>query len=928
MNVSNIKQIYFCTFTPEEVKNQLLQKYNLQPYNNVNEPAIFLGCNYEDDRIIIRKHNSTGHIIWFEEQLNGKSNTKNVRNRNFLNEINNKSNLKHYNVDYNPHPVLENLLYFFNIQNISNMYNIKQVYFCSFTTEEVKKQVLQKYNLQPYNNINQSAIFLGCNYEEDRNVIRKHNSEGYIFFYDEQLNGNKKTKNIRNNNFINEIKNRSNLSGYLIKDYMDTNAQFLFKGIKKPIEENRPLFLLNKKLEKESIDLLDITKVLLQNKIFKKKNLIDNKLFNIVKELDLYLVDNINITSNKTIYNPSQIELFYNIPKILFTYWDMSNLSFLHFLTLYTIKKQNPDFKIVLYYPKKRVSANTWKSYENKDKYKNTNYIKYLKQIDIITIEIDFENDLPDIPYYLSEVIKSDFFRLYICKEVGGIWFDMDTFWVGSLKEKLIFNEKNYYTDLGILNKAYNNLSDNIINNENGKVFNNSYFVMCSKNQDNQNKNAPHFAQYILLHNKNSKLVNLLYNSCINNLDCDKYESIGTPMFSKILSKYMLEDKEFNYNKSILNINIFSPFKSFEMDLLFEKKVIKNIDKSVCLHWFNGSPYSKKFINEFTHLNFDKIPDITFKDILNKNLSDHDKNFLKNLEINTYKKEYTKKISIVIAYYNRKDQFIKTLQTIKKSKIKNLEIIVVDDASYPEQCVNSFIDNVKDNLNIKVITIDDNKKKWINPCIPYNLGFKEATGDIIVIQNPEVMHVGDCLDFIIKNLELGDWLSFNCYGTPSLEYNENIIKLNDDQIYEVINKNNFRIGGNSVMRDDVGGWVNHFNNHFVAYHYLAAIHKEDLLKKMNGGFNEIFKDGIGCDDDDFIKRLIYNKFNFKISRFEQNIPFCIHLYHEKPKQLKENDYKINKNIFITECKKMNLTPENNIEVAPKNEIPMFFRQLV
>ena len=281
-----------------------------------------------------------------------------------------------------------------------------------------------------------------------------------------------------------------------------------------------------------------------------------------------------------------------------------------------------------------------------------------------------------------------------------------------------------------------------------------------------------------------------------------------------------------------------------------------------------------------------------------------------------------------MAYFNRKEQLIVTLNTIMRSSYKNIEIIIVDDNSKENQKVELFIDIYKKNLDIKVITIKDNEKTWVNPCIAYNIGIKSACGDIIVLQNPEVMHIGDCLSFINENLNEKDWLSFNCYGSPDFEFNKNIIKYNKHEIFNKIYSLLFNIGGNSVERDNVGGWLNHFEKHFVAYHYLAAVHKSDIDHYLDGGFNENFKDGIGADDDELIKRLIYNKFNLKISKFESGKPFCIRLYHNKPESLIKLDWRENKKIFIESCKNMNMTPENNIALAPKDEIPLSRRVII
>ena len=501
----------------------------------------------------------------------------------------------------------------------------------------------------------------------------------------------------------------------------------------------------------------------------------------------------------------------------------------------------------------------------------------------------------------------------------------MDTFWINSITNKFYCNSTDYYPDLHLLDNHYNKKKSVISNfNKKDNIYNYSYLVMCSNRQDNLKENYPHFCQYILAHNKNSKIVNLLFNSCLEYLNCDIYESIGTPMFSKILSAYMLSDNEFNYNKTILNINTFAPFKWFQMEQLFEETIEINLEKSACLHWFNGSPFSKKFINNVSHYNIDSINECSFKNIYNKYLTNDDKLFLKYLDT----KINNKKISIVMAYFNRKDQLEMTLESIKKSKYLNKEIIIVDDNSRPNQRVELFIDNYRNHLDIKVITIKENEKNWVNPCIAYNKGIKIASGDIIVLQNPEVMHVGDCLSFINDNLNEKDWISFNCYGSPNFQFNEKLKNKTSNEIFNNIYNIQFNIGGNSVKRDDIGGWLNHYEKHIVAYHYLAAIHKSDIDSYLDGGFNNKFKDSIGSDDDELIKRLIYYKFNFKTTKFENGKPFCVHLYHDKPEQLKTLDYRDNKKFFIESCINMNMFPENDIVLAPKNEIPMARRILI
>lgn len=240
----------------------------------------------------------------------------------------------------------------------------------------------------------------------------------------------------------------------------------------------------------------------------------------------------------------------------------------------------------------------------------------------------------------------------------------------------------------------------------------------------------------------------------------------------------------------------------------------------------------------------------------------------------------------------------------------------------------SFIDDFAQHLDIRVIRVDADQKTWINPCVPYNIGLQKASGDIIIIQNPEVMHVGDCIGFAVENLKENDWLSLNCYGAPDFAYNETLKQKTDLEKFDIITVSDSRIGGNSVGQDDVGGWLNHYENHFVAYHYFAAIHKRDLIEKMDSGFNEVLQNGVGCDDDEFIKRLIWKNFNFTIPTFEKTKPFVIHLFHEKLPHIIKSSNKSNIELFNKECVRMEFEPQNDIQLAPVEQTPMGHRTLL
>ena len=132
-------------------------------------------------------------------------------------------------------------------------------------------------------------------------------------------------------------------------------------------------------------------------------------------------------------------------------------------------------------------------------------------------------------------------------------------------------------------------------------------------------------------------------------------------------------------------------------------------------------------------------------------------------------------ISIVTAYYNRKDLFRRTLKSITKSKFKDIEFIAVDDGSDPEHRIEEFIDEFS---FLRVIRVNPEDKWYVNCCIPFNMAIREAKGDIIVLQNPECLHVHDVLAYINANVNDSNYISVSAYGLDS-ETNHLLDQQND-----------------------------------------------------------------------------------------------------------------------------------------------------
>lgn len=201
------------------------------------------------------------------------------------------------------------------------------------------------------------------------------------------------------------------------------------------------------------------------------------------------------------------------------------------------------------------------------------------------------------------------------------------------------------------------------------------------------------------------------------------------------------------------------------------------------------------------------------------------------------------KISIVTAYYNRYYQFTKTLESISKSLYKNYEVIAVDDCSTESERLESL---KKQYPFLKVYRLEYKNKWYVNPCIPFNIGITKATGNIVILQNPECLHIHDILSYVANNISDDNYLTMSAYA------------LNIENSRKLYNSSGVRSFFQSLPQkryggEKKGGWLNHSVYRPSYFHFCSAITKEnlDILK----GFDEKYAMGIGYDDNDFVMRI-------------------------------------------------------------------------
>jgi len=218
-------------------------------------------------------------------------------------------------------------------------------------------------------------------------------------------------------------------------------------------------------------------------------------------------------------------------------------------------------------------------------------------------------------------------------------------------------------------------------------------------------------------------------------------------------------------------------------------------------------------------------------------------------------------ISIVMPYINRKVQLIRTLKSIQNSAVRDFEIIIVDDASNKAE----RIEDLQDEFTLKILRVNKMDKWYTSPAMALNRGIANAHGDIIVLQNPECLHVHDVLSEIVKNVNETNYVSISTYSINQ----EQTEKLDSVNIHEF-----FKLMSQQIVVDFVG-WYNHSVYRPVHYNFCAALTMGNMEKL--GGFDERYAMGIAYEDNEFIDRI--NKMGLKKIILD-NVS-VIHQWHEK-----------------------------------------------
>ena len=286
------------------------------------------------------------------------------------------------------------------------------------------------------------------------------------------------------------------------------------------------------------------------------------------------------------------------IPKIAHFYWGNEKLPYLRYLTIYSFHKYNPDWEIRIYVPNKKYAGRYMDCIKQSFRFSGQDYYPNLRKLPVKIIEIDFDfigidklatDELAKRYLSRQEVYRSDFLRWHLLSTEGGLWSDMDIIYFKSMTKLEINKESNKETNTVIsLHPKYKHSVGFMLSG-----INNPYF-----------KSIFQFAK--------------------NNFNPKAYQSIGVDLLNVKFPNVEAIERQF---PSLKGTTKDMPIKSiYAYDGTCIASIYKSSnmsrynDNSIGLHWYAGYTLAEKYINEVTHLNYDKYRNVlaqTIKKVYN-----------------------------------------------------------------------------------------------------------------------------------------------------------------------------------------------------------------------------------------------------------------------------------------------------------------------
>jgi len=264
------------------------------------------------------------------------------------------------------------------------------------------------------------------------------------------------------------------------------------------------------------------------------------------------------------------------IPKRMYFYWGGSNLSWMRYMTLYSFRKMNPDWEIVLCLSKINEKWSLLRKQDFLD-YKGPDYFNKISELNITIEDVQFPDDFKNKFKNVSPIHESDLYRYYKLYDEGGFYSDMDILYFRSMDS--IYDE--------IISRGSNTI-----------------LYQCPS----------YVAIGFLGAAKDNAFYRDLMLSILNTHIPDCYQSYGVELIYKffgIKGNYLLTNDKIERKYNELRVYVIPKalvyqYDCYNIDYAFNNALnINNFDsKAIGYHWYAGSDIAQRFNNLLNEDNY------------------------------------------------------------------------------------------------------------------------------------------------------------------------------------------------------------------------------------------------------------------------------------------------------------------------------------
>ena len=270
------------------------------------------------------------------------------------------------------------------------------------------------------------------------------------------------------------------------------------------------------------------------------------------------------------------------IEKTINFFWDTTSISWMRYMTLYSFRKLNPDWRIVLSIcNSSNIKHKTWEDVPTQDfhNYTGDDYFYKLEELNVEIVEWKFEEIVnKNFADVIGPSHMSNFFKWHLLSEKNEFYSDMDILFLKPIEE--------YYKNV----KDF----DTII------CYNGDYFSIGFLGSSGSNN----FFNSVFENAKVSCTPESYQSAGVDNI-YNLFEKLENPDKNIVLSNFwILLEKHFPENNKFNNpMSLFYPWTCSKLAQIFKEC---NTIPPDCLgiHWYAGGIISQEFNNKLTHENF------------------------------------------------------------------------------------------------------------------------------------------------------------------------------------------------------------------------------------------------------------------------------------------------------------------------------------